>query len=391
MRQRSGLLALGCSLLAGLIVASDATAGEAGLLRVSKGQMPNDTSGDCQFSLDEKAELGGPALKAVYAAGSSFGETRPKLRDWTGFRSLKFDAFNPTKDILNAELTIKHRGTKDYPTRVDVPLMLKPGKNTFDLRLADMANVDGSRPDLSFVKHWYVACNTEGATLYFGDFSLAGEGAAAPRPATPAAPSVGAAAPAQAIRITGKIGDIPVDLTITGLRISGLSVAGGPAPTAPAPAPAPVGGATATLLAISKGTMPNDTSGDVKLDLAENSDLGGVCLKAAFGPGSSFGMSRAGMRDWRGYARLKFTALNPANAPVPLNFVIKHEGSKSYDKRVDKALTLAPGRNQLTVPLTGIANNDGSAADLSSVRHWYVSPDVKATVLFGDFVLEGGK
>jgi len=384
------LLAVGCCALAVVFLAAGAPAGEATLLGVSKGQMPNDTGGDTQLSLEEKAELGGTALKAVFTAGSSFGETRPKLRDWTGFSSLRFTALNPSQEIQSLTLTVKHKGTKDYPTRVDVPLMLKPGKNTLDLRLADLANVDGSRPDFSFVKHWYVACDKAGTTTHFGDFSLAGEGTAAPPPAAaPAAPR--AAGPPQVIRITGKIGDTPVDLTITGLNISGLAGAGGAAPAPTPAAPAAIPGAKATLLAISKGTLPNDTSGETQLDLSENAELGGICLKVTYAKGSSFGMSRAGMKDWRGFARLRFAAVNPAKEPVAVCLVIKHAASKSFDKRVDKAITLAPGKNDITVPLIGIPNNDGSAADLSSVRHWYVASDAAATVLFGDFTLEGGR
>jgi hypothetical protein len=102
-------------------------------------------------------------------------------------------------------------------------------------------------------------------------------------------------------------------------------------------------------------------------------------------------MSRAGLKDWRGYASLKFAALNPANAPVTIELTIKHEGSKTFDKRVDKQIVLAPGKNDISVPIAGIANNDGSAADLSSVRHWYIACNSEATVFFGDFVLEGGK
>jgi len=385
------LAGVGGCVLSVLFLASGALAGGATLLGVRQGQMPNDTSGDPQLSLEQKAELGGTALKVVYAAGSSFGETRPRIRDWTGYKTLRFDALNPSQGILSLTLTIKHKGTKDYPTRVDAPLMLKPGKNSFELRLADMANVDGSRPDLSFVGHWYIACNTAGATAYFGSFSLEGEGRPAARPAAaPAAPGVAAGAPAPVIRITGKIGDTPVDLTITGLTISGLGAGGGAAPRPkPAAAGAPAAGARATLLAVSGGKMPNDTNGPTKLSLTENADLGGICLKVTFAQGSSFGMSKAGMKDWRGFARLRFTAVNPSNAPVALSFVIKHAGSRSYDKRVDRAITLTAGKNEITIPLAGIANNDGSPADLSSVRHWYISSDAKATVLFGDFILEG--
>ncbi|HPD17582.1 MAG TPA: hypothetical protein PLE19_21805 [Planctomycetota bacterium] len=198
-----------------------------------------------------------------------------------------------------------------------------------------------------------------------------------------------AAPPAQegAIRITGKVGGLDVDLTITGLTISGIGAA--PAPSQ-APA-APAAGAKAALLAISKGSMPNDTNGDPQVALDDQAELGGVCLKVTFRPDASFGMSRAGLKDWRGYATLKFAALNPGKEPLTVGFTIKHEGSKSFDKRVDKEIVLAPGRNEVAIPLTGIANNDGSAADLSAVRQWYVSCNSAATVFFGDFVLEGGK
>jgi len=197
-----------------------------------------------------------------------------------------------------------------------------------------------------------------------------------------------AAPPAQdgAIRITGKVGNLDVDLTITGLTMSGIVAA--PAPSQPAAAAA---GAQAALLAISKGSMPNDTNGDPQVALDDKAELGGVCLKVTFGQDASFGMSRAGLKDWRGYATLKFTALNPAKTPLTVGFTIKHEGSKSFDKRVDKEIVLAPGKNEVAIPLTGIANNDGSATDLSAVRQWYVSCNAAATVFFGDFVLEGAK
>jgi len=377
--------AVGLCVAAIALLASGAQGGSAVLLGVSKGQMPNDTNADPQLALEEKAELGGPALKVVFAQGSAFGETRPKVVDWTPYKTLRFDALNPADKPVSITLCIRHKGTTGYQTRADSALMLKPGKNAIAVNLGDVANVDGSRPDFSVVRHWYVTCDAANTTVYFGDFTLEGQGAAAPAPAAgqPATP-----APAGGpIRITGKVGDMAVDLTVTGL--GGAPAAG---PTAPAtPAPAPAAGAKATLLAISKGSMPNDTNADPKVALDDNAELGGVCLKVTFTKGASFGMSRAGLKDWRGYASLRFTAVNTGKTPLTVTATIKHAGSKSYGTRVDKDVVLAPGKNDVVVALAGAANNDGSAPDFSSISQWYVACESEATVLFGDFTLEGGK
>ncbi|HUT36921.1 MAG TPA: hypothetical protein VNE39_25790 [Planctomycetota bacterium] len=387
MSRQGRLWGFGACVAAVALLSSGAMAGSALLLGVSKGQMPNDTTADPQVSLAEQAELGGAALKVVFPQGASFGETRPKIGDWTPFRTLKFDAFNPSDKPLSLTLCVRHKGTTGYQSRADTALMLKPGKSSIALGLGDMANVDGSRPDLSGVKQWYVTCEAANTTVYFGDFTLEGEGAAAPA-ATPAAPAP--AASGGPVRITGKVGDMAVDLTVTGLGPG----AAAPAPAAgqpPAPAPAPAAGARATLLGISKGSMPNDTNGDPQVALDDKAELGGVCLKVTFAKGASFGMSRAGLKDWRGYSTLKFAALNPANTPVTIEFTIKHEGSKTFGTRVDKEVVLAPGKNEVSIPIAGAANNDGSAANLSAVRQWYIACNAEATVFFGDFVLEGGK
>ncbi len=383
MRWQRRLAALVCVLT--VVAASNALTASATLLGVSKGQMPNDTTADPQVSLAEQAELGGPALKVVFAQGSAFGETKPKVVDWTAFRTLKFDAFNPSKDIVSLTFCIRHKGTTGYPTRADSALMLKPGKNSIAIALGDVANVDGSRPDFSQVRHWYVACEAANTTVLFGDFTLEGEGAAAPA-AAPAAQAP--AASGGQVRITGKVGDMAVDLTVTGLGPGAAPVA---PPAAQAATPAPAAGAKATLLGVSKGSMPNDTNGDPQVALDDKAELGGVCLKVTFTKEASFGMSRAGLKDWRGYTALRFAALNPAKTPITVGFTIKHEGSKSFGTRVDKEIVLAPGKNDIAVPIAGAANNDGSAPDLASIRQWYVSCNSEATVFFGDFTLEGGQ
>jgi hypothetical protein len=272
-----------------------------------------------------------------------------------------------------------------------VPLMLKPGKSTVELAVADMANVDGSRPDLSLVKHWYIACDKAGTTVYFGDFWLMGEGAAAAAPAPAAAPVAPVAGAGQPIRITGKVGDTPVDLTITGLNVVVAGAGVGAVPAAPAAAPGtpatPAAGAKAALLPISKGTLPGDTNNDPKLALVDDKELG-VALKVTFTKESSFGETNPRIKDWTGFSALKVTATNPSAAPVPITLVVKHKGTKDFATRVDKDLVLAPGRNEISVPLVGLASNEGGAADLSLVRHWYIASNSEATVLFGDFTLE---
>jgi hypothetical protein len=79
--------------------------------------------------------------------------------------------------------------------------------------------------------------------------------------------------------------------------------------------------------------MPDSVPPGTKVSLDEKPELGGVCMKAVFEKDVWFGDTRP--RDW-----------------------------------------------------SGIANNDGSAADLSLVRILTVSCGADSTVLFGDFILE---
>jgi len=192
-----------------LAVAMTASAGGAerreALLAVSQGQVPSDTGSDGKtlLSLVKHPELGATALKVVFAPGDSFGDRMATVQDWQGFEFVEFDAFNPAQRNVRLTLTVKHRRTRNYQTRVDVPIVLKPGKNSMRLAIHEMANVNGSAPDLAHVGRWYIACQPgETPTLFFGDIWLVGEAVveAAPAPR------------ARAWRITGKIGDQQVDL-----------------------------------------------------------------------------------------------------------------------------------------------------------------------------------
>ncbi len=155
------------------------------LLNVSEGRLPNDTALEKQSKLTIEAaprELGPMVLKVVFASGDSFGMSRgASERNWTPFSAVEFAAFNPSRANVELSFAVRHQGTTNFQTRVDVPISLKPGKNDVRLIIGEMVNVNGSKPDLSDVVHWYLACPPDQTpTLYFSDFWLVG-GDAAPK------------------------------------------------------------------------------------------------------------------------------------------------------------------------------------------------------------------
>jgi len=396
------LAAIALPLFALAVASAQPPERKSALLAVSRGALPNDTT-DAEVSLDSKPEYDGTVLKVNFSKEwASFGQTRVSIPNWEGYNSIKFDVHNPTDNPVAVTLTIKHRNSKDFASRVDQSFIVKPGPSTFDFPLAELSNHDGTRPDLSLVKHWYIATDNEAALLYFGDFWLTGE----PKPASGAVPAgVGTAASAPVplpgptagpvIRITGRIGDAPVDLTITGLQAIIVAPEGIAAVSGAVGGPTAVAAAAtmdAPLLAISRGKMPNDTNGDPQLALVDEPQLGGVALKGTFVKGASWGESRLN-KDLRGYAAIRCTVLNPGTTPVMLDFVIKHNGTKQGDfgTRMDKEVVLPPGRTEIRIPLAGASNNDGSTPDLSTIKQWYFSSEIPATIVFGDVILEAPK
>jgi len=349
------------------------------ILEVSKGVMPDSIPDGVKGSLDEKPELGGVCLKMVFDKAAWFGDCRAK--DWSRFARLKFDVLNPAREDVKLNVTLKHKGSTAYENRVDTAVVARPGKSTCEVNLAELKNNDGSTPDLSLVKIWSVD-GPMGATLYFGDFYLEGEAGAPTAPAAPAAQPPG---PGQGIRITGTI-----DVIVSGVGDTRITIvpkeAGSAAQAAPA-APPPAAGRQATLWAFSKGELARD-SVNTRTSLADDARLGGVCLKAEFEKDGFIADWALRIKDWRPFATLKFTAVNPADKPVSIALTIKHKGTQGYDTRVDRSFALAPGKNALEVSLTGIANNDGTAADLSEVKMLTIASGEAITVLFGDFVLE---
>jgi hypothetical protein len=202
-------------LLVTACTANEAAARQEALLNVGQGQMPNDTGSDgaTTMTIEECKELGGKALKVVFAKGDSFGDRQARVQNWKQFVSLQFNAFNPAPQKVPLTFTVRHKRTTSFQTRVDFPFTLNPGKNEVKIGIDELVNVNGSVPDLSAVGKWYFAC-AEGATptLYFGDIWLVGDD-------LPVAPATGGAAavagPAPVYRIKGSIGTATVDLTAT--------------------------------------------------------------------------------------------------------------------------------------------------------------------------------
>ena len=214
------------------------------LLNVQAGQVPPDTGLETKtkFEIAEGIkDLPGKALKVMLAPGDSFG-SRPGLgQNWKKHAFFRFDAVNPGTDPIALERTVIHARSSSYQTRVVVPIKLKPGKTEVKIGIDEMANVNGSTPDLSKVSKWYVNDPVgKGGTFYIGDIWLEGG-------EPPAAPAVGfgPAPPPVGYRVKGKIGSQDVDLTITP-----IPAGGGPT------AKAPVTGDPARLARIKAAKMP---------------------------------------------------------------------------------------------------------------------------------------
>jgi hypothetical protein len=213
MIARNVALVVAGFLLATACPANQAAARQEALLNVGQGQIPNDTGSDgaTAMTIEECKELGGKALKVVFAKGDSFGDRQARVKNWKQFVSLQFKAFNPSQQKVPLTLTVRHNRTTSFQTRVDFPFALNPGKNEVKIGIDELLNVNGSAPDLSAVGKWYFACGeTATPTLYFGEIWLVGDD-------LPAAPAAGGAAavagPAPVYRIKGTIGSATADLT----------------------------------------------------------------------------------------------------------------------------------------------------------------------------------
>jgi hypothetical protein len=220
------------------------------LLNVGKGQLPSDTGQDDKTHpeiVNGFAELGGgKALKVPFAPGDSFGGLTGGSKNWKQYALFRFDAFNPTSAPVALELSVSHARSTSYQTRVSVPIKLKPGKNEVKVGIDEMANVNGSAPDLPNVTRWYILdAAGKAPTIYFSDVWLeGGDASAVQAQATPIGP-----APLVAYRVKGFVGQLEVDLTLTPLAV----------PTAGATQSAAVHGDPARLQRVRAAKMPKVT------------------------------------------------------------------------------------------------------------------------------------
>ncbi len=224
---------------------AQAPSGKAYLLHVSKGQLATDTGQDDKTKpeLVEEKTLGGKAMKVVFAPGDSFGARSGRTKNWKQYAKFCFDAVVPGAGPVTLELTIVHGRSSNYNTRVVQPIKLKPGKNEVRIGIDELTNVNGSAPDLANVVKWYINdASKKGPTVLFGDIYLEGGTAtASPMPSAPAGPQ-----PLLGYRIKGKVGNLPVDLTITPFVV----------PSAATPPAVSVHGDPARLARIHAAKMP---------------------------------------------------------------------------------------------------------------------------------------
>jgi hypothetical protein len=177
----SVLLLLGTS--ASWLSAWEKPAAEAktALINVSAGQKPTDVGSDSldKLSVVESKELGGQALRVFQLAGDTFGQGQMKITDWSAFKELRVSTFSPAKDDLELTLTISHSGSKDFDSRIDIPVTLPAGKGEISVPLAGLKNNGGGAPNMKQIKRWYLALPDNAPDeLFFGDFWLVGGSAA---------------------------------------------------------------------------------------------------------------------------------------------------------------------------------------------------------------------
>jgi hypothetical protein len=271
MSLRDPFLLLSAAAFNLLLAAGTVSARQEALLNVEQGQIPNDTGSDglTKMTIEDCKDLGGKALKVVFAAADSFGDRQARIKNWKPFISLQFEVFNPAKDKVPLTLTVRHKRTTSFQTRVDYPFALKPGKNSVKIGIDELMNVNGTAPDLSEVGKWYFASDgNQTPTLYFGSIWLVGDDL----PAMAPGPAGGVAGPAARYRIKGKVGDLSVDLTATPEDAGFAATAGAASAAAPTVASDPARLArirAAKMAAITKPVMFDTPEADAILSALE--------------------------------------------------------------------------------------------------------------------------
>jgi hypothetical protein len=160
-----------------------APASKAYLLNVSEMQTFTDIGSDDKTKpelVDGFNELAGKAIRVAFLKGDSVGHRIANVKDWKPFTTLRVNAFNPGNNTVKLGLNIFHARSTNYDTRIELPVVLKPGKNELTIRIHELQNTNGSAPALSEIRRWYFTdAEGKGPTVYFGDMVLEGNVAAA--------------------------------------------------------------------------------------------------------------------------------------------------------------------------------------------------------------------
>lgn len=112
--------------------------------------------GALQLSLaQEHCTQGASCLKAVFPAGKYPGLSiwKPKPSDWSGFDTLKFDAYNPHNEVVRFGILLKDASGDSYADRYDGYFAFKPGENNFELNITGLKTNNKKRQiDLNKIK-----------------------------------------------------------------------------------------------------------------------------------------------------------------------------------------------------------------------------------------------
>lgn len=366
-----------------------AQAPKAVLINVQKGELPNDASAPVALATEFPEKKDGVSLKATFGKGS-FGQYNPKLKDWTGFRYIRFFAHNPQAEAMKLYVAIRDKDTTNYDTRADLVFALQPGANNIQLDLAALKRNASPQPmDMTSIRQWFIAKDGEGPdqVVYFGDIVLEAEARAAQAAPTPQVPGGTAPAPKKLI-LEGKV-RIEVDnVTVQDLAAVGLAPGGQAAAPPPAAGPQKV-----MILDTFAGQLPNDNTADVTLSDDHVKELGGKSLKVVYAKKeTAFGMGAWGaghqlVTNWEGYNVLRFEAFNATEKMLGCYLALRDK-NPGYENRADLPFRLTPGQNKVELQIGALVTNAGKQLEKRDIHHWFIPCDQEATVYFANFRLE---
>lgn len=129
-----------------------------------------------EVSDDYAAELGGKSIKVTYTGPESalsmgyWGLGAPPGSNWTGYDTLRFEAYNPTNNILSLYLAVRDQ-QPGYENRADLPFKLTPGLNRVELPISTIVTNAGKQLDKAHITQWFIPCD-QAAVVYFANIRL---------------------------------------------------------------------------------------------------------------------------------------------------------------------------------------------------------------------------